>query len=244
VRWIAVAASDASALCDLLDTSERARADRFRVAEDRDSYIVAHALLRLMLSRHAPLAPAAWRFRAAPGGKPEIDPALGQPDLTFSLSHTRGMVACAVGRGHDLGVDVEDCDRTLPAVDIARRFFAPAEADLIASLPADEGAALFYRLWTLKEAYTKAIGLGLAAPLGGFAFRVDRAPISIAFLAPGTDNADDWQFAEFRPSPRHRLALAVRRGRVDPPAVDGRAVSPGDEIGPHLLLQISSESEC
>jgi 4'-phosphopantetheinyl transferase len=221
----------AAVLSHLLDPTEKARADRFRFADDHDAYIVAHALLRVMLSRQAPVAPAAWRFRASPGGKPVIDPSLGQPDLTFSLSHARGMVACAVGHGCDLGVDVEDCERTLPFEGIARRFFAPAEADLIASLPPAEGGALFYRLWTLKEAYTKAIGLGIAAALAGFAFHLDRTPISITFADPVADDPGAWQFAEFRPGPRHRLALAVRHPRDEPLLLDARSVSPNEYTG-------------
>ena len=225
-----VAPGGVPALWHLLDAAEQARADRFRFAEDRDSYVAAHALLRTMLSRQAPVAAPDWRFVAAAGGKPMLEPSHGRPDLTFSLSHTRGIVACAVGAGCDLGVDVEHCDRSLPVLELAQRFFAPAEAGLIASLPPAQRDACFYRLWTLKEAYTKAIGLGIAATLGAFAFRLEPPPVSITFLAAGADRPDAWHFAEFQPAPWHRLALAVCGPAADPQPIDAAATAANELV--------------
>ncbi len=228
MRWIEVAPNDTAiaALRHVLDEPEQARADRFRFAEDRDSYIAAHALLRVMLAEQSQsVAAGAWRFRTAPGGKPEIEPSLGHADLKFSLSHTRGMVACAVGRTHDLGVDVEDCARSMAAVDVAKRYFATAEADLIADLPAHARNAMFFRIWTLKEAYLKAVGQGITAPLGDFAFHFNDPQISIQFLTQRSDLPESWQFAEIRPGPQHQLALAVRRPVAAPIPVDAHALS-------------------
>jgi 4'-phosphopantetheinyl transferase len=220
VRWIVPPADNVVAmeLRSLLDDDERKRADRFRFDADRNSYITAHALLRSMLSRQCGIAPPEWRFRIEPGGKPEIDPAHGQPSLRFSLSHTHCMAACAVGRTHDLGVDVEVCRTAVPVVDLARKYFAPAEANLIADLPPPQQRVMFYRIWTLKEAYLKATGTGIAAPLDGFSFALD--PVSINFITAGADRPEAWQFAEFQPGPRHRLALAVHCPAASPVQID------------------------
>ena len=228
VRWIIPepAAAAAPTLWPLLDGPERARADRFRFSADRDAYVTAHALLRVTLSKEAEIAAADWRFRTAHGGKPEIDPALGQPDLRFSLSHTRGMVACAVGRSHDLGVDVEACDPSYPALEVAQRFFAPAEVALLGRLPPAQRNATFYRIWTLKEAYLKATGQGIVGPLDGFAFSLD--PVSIEFALPGSDQPAAWQFAELWTGPRYRLALAVRHPAAEPVRLDPAPASLAD----------------
>jgi 4'-phosphopantetheinyl transferase len=211
-----------SVLQSTLDESERARADRFRVTADRDSYIAAHALLRAMLSKAGGVAASGWRFQVAAGGKPEIDPSLGRPDLRFSLSHTRGMVACAVGCGHTLGIDAEAWKEPAP-LQLVPRIFAPAERALIASAPPSGRAAIFYRLWTLKEAYLKATGQGITVPLNAVSFGLD--PVSIAFAPAIRDRPEAWHFAEFRPGPAHSMALAVRRPAADPMRLDAVAVS-------------------
>jgi 4'-phosphopantetheinyl transferase len=221
VRWIMFEPGSVAlaALWPLLDASEQARADRFHLATDRDSYVLAHALLRAMLSCMAGIAAADLRFRTAKNGKPALDAAQSQPDLHFSLSHTRGLAACAVGRPYALGIDAEAWRVPAP-IELAARYFAPTEAQLVAEQEPTERPSTFYRLWTLKEAYLKAIGQGLAAPLDSFAFSLD--PVTITVAAP--DHMAAWYFAEFRPGPAHSLALAVRSPQ--PVLVDAAAVTP------------------
>jgi 4'-phosphopantetheinyl transferase len=212
VRWIMLAPGSAAiaALWPMLDASEQARADRFHVAIDRDSYISAHALLRVTLSRMAGIASADLRFLTAKNGKPSLDPSQALPELQFSLTHTRGLAACAVGRSHALGIDAEAWSVPAP-IDLAARYFAPTEALLVAKQEPAGRPSTFYRLWTLKEAYLKAIGHGLAVPLESFAFSLD--PVTITNPPPGSAAA--WYFAEFQPGPAHSLALAVQsRGPV------------------------------
>ena len=103
------------------------------------------------------------------------------PDLRFNLSHTDGLIACAVTIGREVGVDVEHIQRRLTH-DVAGRFFAPREVDDLKALPEDEQQRVFFDYWTLKEAYIKARGFGLALPLGDFAFTLaPPAPPQIAF---------------------------------------------------------------
>jgi 4'-phosphopantetheinyl transferase len=213
----------AATLWPLLDAAEQSRARRFQFEPDRDAYVAAHALLRVMLSRDADVAPHNWRLRVSPGGKPEIDPCHGRGDLRFSLSHTQGMVACAVGRRHDLGVDVERCDPAFPVLEMARSLFAPAELERLADLPSAQQNIMFYRLWTLKEAYLKATGQGIGFPTHSFSFCLD--PVSLKFPSLAADSADMWQFWEIVPGPRHRLALAVMRAVADPVRLDAMSIS-------------------
>jgi 4'-phosphopantetheinyl transferase len=160
-----------------------------------------------------------WRLRTAKGGKPELDPAQAPPGLHISLSHTRGLAACAVGRPYALGIDAEAWREPAP-IEIAERYFAPAESRLVADLAPEERPSAFYRLWTLKEAYLKATGQGLAAALDSFAFSLD--PTGLTLPAPGSGAT--WQFAEFRPGLKHSLALAVRSPVPIP--IDAAAVAP------------------
>ncbi|MCA1586150.1 MAG: 4'-phosphopantetheinyl transferase superfamily protein [Acidobacteria bacterium] len=141
--------------------------------------------------------------------------------LRFNLSHTHGLVACVAAVGCDVGVDVEWMDRALTN-DIAERFFSPHEAAELRRLPDAEQSRVFFDYWTLKEAYIKARGLGLAIPLDQFSFRLrPPAPPAIAFEPALDDDPARWQFAQTTPTPRHRLGLAIcadgrpRRVRFD-----------------------------
>src|SRR5262245_46753562 len=116
----------------VLSDGERARRDRFVFERDRRDFAAAHTLLRHVLSKYGDAAPADWRFEIESGGKPVlVDDQAGSPRLHFNLSHTNGLVACAVSRGCPVGIDVERCTRVVGAPQIAARYFTPQEQRLL-----------------------------------------------------------------------------------------------------------------
>jgi 4'-phosphopantetheinyl transferase len=197
---------------ELMTAGERARNARYMFERSRREHLVGRALVRTTLSRYADVDPRAWVFREGERGRPEIDGPAGAPPLRFNLSHTTGLVALAVATGRDVGVDVEDAARDRTTVEIADRFFSPREVADLRALPAEAQRDRFFTYWTLKEAYIKARGLGLAIPLHHFSFLLSpSAPVGIAFAPELDDDPASWQFERMRPSPRHHLAVAVRR---------------------------------
>lgn len=198
-----------AAAVSVLSEEERAQYLRFHIARDARDYAAAHALLRRALSLDDGREPERWRFDRAAGGKPFLVDA-GGFRAAFSLSHTHGMVACAVTAGADVGVDVECIDREVNVADIAARFFAPSERDVLSRLDPYARRSRFFDLWTLKEALVKALGIGIATSLASLIFTVDAAG-GVTLEASDTIGADAWQFGLFAPGPRHRLAVAVRR---------------------------------
>src|SRR5262245_17240681 len=161
-------------MAEVLSTEERARRDRFVFDRDRRDFVAAHALVRRLLSRAGDTRAADWRFDIDAHGKPwVVTSQAGKPPLVFNLSHTHGLVACAVARGTTLGLDVERVDRIASGPDIAGRFFAPSEIRMLDRHAPDDYTGRFIELWTLKEAYIKAVGTGLAHPLDSFAFSFD-----------------------------------------------------------------------
>ena len=202
----------------LLSKDEEERMARLIFERDRRRFLLTRALVRTTLSRYASVAPAAWSFIANVHGRPEIlDRPRGVPDLRFNLSHTEGLIACAVTIGREVGVDVEHVGRRLTH-DVAGRFFAPREVRDLTALPGDEQPRVFFDYWTLKEAYIKARGFGLALPLGDFAFTLSpSSPPQIAFEPGLDDDPATWQFFQDWPTPQHRLGLAVRREGADLP---------------------------
>jgi 4'-phosphopantetheinyl transferase len=217
VWWMGLGSPSAAVIAQwrvCLNAAEQAHADRFRFQEDRWTYIAAHWLIRTALASIGGLPPADWRFVVEKLGKPRIDPTLGRPELRFNLSHTRGFVACAVCVGSEIGIDVEALTRRRTGLDIAERFFSPSEVAILRGAPPDQQPDMFFRFWTLKEAFIKATGEGLSRALDSFSFSLD--PISISFRPGGADEQTQWQFIEQRPTPRHFLALAVRRPATCP----------------------------
>jgi 4'-phosphopantetheinyl transferase len=213
-----VPAAHLATLATLLTPDEAARGARFARARDREAFVIARALIRLRLSDYGPTAPRQWRFVTNAHQCPFVAPEqAGDPPLYFNVSHTDGLVALAVRRGHRIGIDVERVSRQV-LEDVAERHFAPAEVrDLRALPPADQGRA-FFDYWTLKEAYIKARGMGLALPLDQFAFTLGAGvPPSIRFAAGFGDDAARWQFWQAWATPDHRLALAVERDGADLP---------------------------
>jgi 4'-phosphopantetheinyl transferase len=195
----------------ILSPEERGRMARYVQAKDRHQFIVARGLLRTTLSRYADVTPTDWQFLCNRYGKPEIFEPAHHAGLRFNLSHTHGLVTCAVNRHHDVGIDVERTDRPT-TLDIARRFFSPVEASHLERLPCEHQQRVFFDYWTLKEAYIKARGMGMQLPLDEFWFHLGSGPTpSIQFAPTLQDDPARWQFFQFTPGPCHKMAVAVCR---------------------------------
>jgi 4'-phosphopantetheinyl transferase len=197
---------------ELLQPSERERAERFRFDVDRKMYVAAHGLLRRALSRHTSVEPAQWVFSGGEFERPEIAAPVRSPRLRFSLAHTRSVVGCAIVEDVDVGFDVEDMTREAP-LEVAERF-ASSERAALAALGPGRREDLFFAYWTLKEAYIKARGLGLAIPLDQMAFDVARASVEVRFGSGSVDDAGAWRFACWRVDEASRAALAVKTERA------------------------------
>jgi 4'-phosphopantetheinyl transferase len=209
----ALEAHEVVALAGQLSPDERFKCERFRFERDRRDYAAAHALLRRALSHYADRPPESWRFEQAPGGKPRLACDGRAPCLSFNLSHTRGLVACAISGGAEVGIDVERADRY--SRDVAERFFSAHENDRLGRCGSDAlRARRFAELWTLKEAYVKAIGAGLSHPLQEIEFDVSDSG-AIRFRPPESVDPRGWTFTLAAPTPDHCLAVAVRHEPAD-----------------------------
>jgi 4'-phosphopantetheinyl transferase len=222
---------DARMLADmgaLMNAAEREQQARFHFADDRKRYLVTRALVRSVLSHYAAVAPRDWVFSPNAYGRPAIanrDP--DAQDLRFNLSHTRGLVALAVGRQRELGVDVEHLATRHVSPDIADSFFAPQEAAELARMPAARVHDRLFEYWTFKESYIKARGMGLSLPLDKFAFRFPHARAVRVDIDPALDDhADRWTFWQYRPGADYLLALCAQKLDGTPAVVTTRKVVP------------------
>ena len=190
----------------VLDEREREQAARFRYAEHQRLYTAAHGLLRLVLARYTARPARELEFVYGPHGRPELADFGYTHDLRFSLSHTRGLAGCAVTRVDGIGFDLEAA-RDIEHLEIAEHYFSEAERRALCAAPNDGRAAYFYRVWTLKEAYLKARGFGLALPLTSFAVEPLAAPNARLVQQPADDTAH-WTLRSWADG-NHFAALAV-----------------------------------
>jgi 4'-phosphopantetheinyl transferase len=212
----------------LLSEEERRQEGRFHFARDRRRYLVTRALVRSTLSRYQDRPPGSWRFSQNAYGRPEIaDAAPGGRDLIFNLSHTDGLIVFGVTRSRALGVDVENIQAREVSVEIADRFFSPAEAAALRSVPNNRIQSRFWEYWTFKESYIKARGMGLSIPLDKFGFRYPHERgVAIEIQPELADRAARWQFWQFRPDSRYLAAVCAERIGLAPPAVRVRTSIP------------------
>ncbi|MDF1654919.1 MAG: 4'-phosphopantetheinyl transferase superfamily protein [Coxiellaceae bacterium] len=149
-----------------LSTAEMGRADRFVNQQLRDSFALAHGWLREQLAGYLHVTPAELQFDSNQYGKPF----LVSGELQFNLSHSKQRVALAITKSSDVGIDIQHHDTKVELAAIAKRFFATEEAAWFERAPDNEKLSVFYKIWSLKEAYMKAVGMGMSLPLSSFAF--------------------------------------------------------------------------
>jgi 4'-phosphopantetheinyl transferase len=194
----------------LLSPDETARFNRFRFDADRRLYLLSHAMLRRALSAYTGVEPAAWAFSPTVTGRPEIaSPDPGLP-LRFNLTHTRGLAACVVTHRVDCGVDAEQLSVRRHARDIAARMFAAEELEVLSRLQGQAFLEQFYACWTLREAYCKARGVGLAGSGKHFRFeRVARGAWRLHHGDQGSSSGGHWQLAVEQVPADYMVAVAV-----------------------------------
>ena len=188
-----------------LEPDELNRASRFHFEKHRRHFIVARGFLRSVVARYLETQPEALRFAYGAYGKPGL---ASEHVLRFNLSHSHEVALLAVALDAELGVDVEHIRADFASEEIARRFFSRAEVEVFNALPKEEQVAAFFRCWTRKEAYIKAIGKGLSQPLDGFDVTLGPGE-EAALLRAAADDASRWAMSDVDVGPGYAGALAV-----------------------------------
>jgi 4'-phosphopantetheinyl transferase len=196
---------------DLLSPDERARYDRYHFAHDRHQYLTARWLVRTLLARYTGQHPAQLSFVANAHGRPELSASACVQPLRFNLAHTRDLVVCLVALGREIGVDVEKLDAGQHGPELAATVLSPRELASFAALAPALRPRRFIELWTLKEAYVKARGLGLAIPLGQFGFELDDGATARIDIEPSLgDDSSSWEFRHVEIGSEHLACTAMR----------------------------------
>lgn len=196
----------------ILDKADWTHSQRFKFARHRRESLTTRALVRNALSHRRALPPQDWQFRINQYGKPVIEPDCG---LRFNASNSAGLVVCLVSELSDVGVDVEPFSRAETVLELAPEVFSAAERSQLQALPLEERLDRALSLWTLKESYIKARGLGLSIPLDGFSFLFEpHAGIRLEIDPELNDEPQRWRFFLLDHT-SHRIAAVVERSSTE-----------------------------
>lgn len=188
----------------IMSASERERAQKF--IRGKESYIASRWLMRKLLASYLNLAPAAVEFLRTDKGKPYLP----QRELQFSLSHSGHWALLAVSKVELIGVDIEAARSARDLLSIAESYYHPCEFAQLRPLAGAAQGDYFYRLWTLKEAFFKAIGTGISAGLEKIAFDLAGSAIQ-AQIAPALgEDSDQWQFHQWTLGAQDYCSLACK----------------------------------
>lgn len=151
----------------ILSPDEITRAQKFHFERDRNRYIVAHGILRILLAGITQIKPSMIQFTVKGKGKPVISNT-GYLDFDFNMSHSGDYILYAFSIANNVGIDVEFIDQKVDSKSLVDSFFSPKEKSFFEFVSDAEKLPVFYQYWTKKEAFIKAIGHGLYFPLDGF----------------------------------------------------------------------------
>jgi 4'-phosphopantetheinyl transferase len=196
----------------ILSADEQARADRFYFDRDRRRYVVARGGLRSIIGRYLDVPPERLAFAYGPQGKPRLSLTADHIPLHFNVAHSHELALYAITRTYEVGIDVEYTKRQVMDIDqLAGRFFSANENAVYRALPATDRRAAFFRCWTRKEAFIKAIGEGLSHPLDRFdvTFTPDRPP-AILNIDGASAAATAWSLFHLEPAADYIGAVAVQ----------------------------------
>jgi 4'-phosphopantetheinyl transferase len=223
---------------DHLSSDEFERLGQFVFPRDRARYATTRLLIRDILSGCLGQRPEDLRFVADMYGRPQLqdEPSHSQGPITFNISHAPGLIAVAIRRGARVGVDVESLHRL---VDVARLglYLSPTDLETFAAVSPDRWRMNFLDLWTLKESYIKARGLGLRIPLQRFGFQFFAGnDIKICFDSDMDDTPSDWHFWQCHWSADYVLAVCTDLGSGDVPALVVQRIAPFGERQDTILF--------
>ncbi len=190
-----------------LSDDERQRARRFVSPHHGESYVAGRGRMREILADYIERRPDELRFDYGTAGKPLLEGIVGAPH--FNLSHSGNFAALAIA-DRPVGIDIE-LVRSITD-DIAGRFFSPAEVHALRKLPSSEQEAAFFRCWTRKEAFVKALGTGLNYPLSSFDVSVADEPYPRVLRADAevTSDVACWRLVNFVPGPGMAGAISLK----------------------------------
>ena len=194
----------------LLAEDEIDRANRFYFQKDRERFIAGRGLLRVILSSYVGVPPGEIIFRYGNHGKPELRRQEGRTAIEFNLAHSGGTAIYAIARDRPVGVDIETIQPDFPVAEVAKNFFSSREMAALQALPNVLRTEAFFKCWTRKEAFIKALGDGLSCPLSDFDVSLKPGdPARLLHVKGASEEASRWCMEDIDSIPGYAAAIVI-----------------------------------
>ncbi|MEN8259642.1 MAG: 4'-phosphopantetheinyl transferase superfamily protein [Pseudomonadota bacterium] len=200
----------------LLAEEEKRRAYRLRDGVIRHRFVAGRAILRCVLSRYLATEAGDIRIGVGPHGKPHIGGGDAGCGLAFNVSHSGNLALVAVASQRHVGVDVEIWRKVASIEGLVEKCFAEEEGLYWQGLPANLQVGVFFDVWTLKEAFVKAVGKGIALGLKQCIIMPGKRPV-LTKVPVGCGDPGDWMLCRLNLGSGVSGAVAVmgRTARVE-----------------------------
>jgi 4'-phosphopantetheinyl transferase len=196
----------------LLSADEQAKADRYRFEKHRRRYISGRTALRILLGGYLGRAPETLSFNYNDHGKPSL--AQNNSKLRFNVSHTEGIMLAGFVLNSEIGIDIETIQHDIDYMGIGQRWFSKLEHNTLLTLPEQERIDAFFRAWSRKEAFIKALGTGLSYPLNGFSVRMDNTGPTLIRDDDKSQGTTHWKIHDIEISSAYSAAVAIKNSEV------------------------------
>jgi len=204
---LALSTSKIEELSASLSADEMVRASRFHFVQHQHRFIATRGILRQLLGNYLKVSPLSLIFAYSDRGKPRL---AADSALQFNISHSEEYALFGFTLNHLIGVDLEYQKPMTEAVKIAQRFFSPREFKILEATPQKEQARLFFRFWTAKEAYLKAIGTGLSGSLAEVEVIMDESQSRYLLTLPEAHPGNtSWSLYPCSPEINYLGAIAI-----------------------------------
>lgn len=185
-----------------LSEDELIRANKYKFEYLQNRFIVARSILRIILGKYLDIKPSNLIFKYSNKGKPVLAKNLNYLSIDFNVSHSENIALYAFTINHQIGVDIEHIRPIANLDKLAERFFHPREYKLIRVLEPDKKQKMFFKIWTAKESYLKAVGEGIAGGL-------DKIEIDNCALKINNVFLKKWHLYEIETKLQYCASLAV-----------------------------------
>jgi len=217
--WVAVLEQPVSRLhrlAETLSSEERMKADHFHFEKDRRYFTARRGILRTILGSYLNAESSLVTFRYGRYRKPELNDAFGNGRIHFNLSHSDWVAVFAFARDCEIGVDIEFLRDISGMEQIVEHFFSVRENELFGALGENQKREAFFKGWTCKEAFIKAVGDGLYRPLNRFEVSLlPGEPTKVLRIEGDAGEACRWSIQELNPAPNCVGALAIKAQRFE-----------------------------